>query len=50
MAGRAQDAEFRHLDPLAKAGADALLAVKCCLENRRRADFLEWSVYRVAAA
>ena len=33
-----------------KAGANALLAVKCCLENRRWADFLEWRACRAAAA
>ena len=33
-----------------KAGANALLAVKCWLENRRWADFLDWRACRVAAA
>ena len=33
-----------------RAGANALLAVKCCFENRRWADFLEWKTGRVAAA
>ena len=32
-----------------KAGANALLAVKCCLENTRWPDFLEWKACRVAA-
>ena len=33
-----------------KAGANALLAVKCCLENNRWSDFLDWRNRRVAAA
>ena len=33
-----------------KAGANALLAVKCCFENRRWADFLDWRACQVAAA
>ena len=33
-----------------KAGANALLAVKCCIENNRWADFLDWRAGRVAAA
>ena len=33
-----------------KAGANALLAIKCCLENRLWADFLELRACRVAAA
>ena len=33
-----------------KAGANALLAVKCCLENKRWADFLDWRACRAAAA
>ena len=31
-------------------GANALLAVKCCLDNRRWANFLDWRACRVAAA
>ena len=51
MAGKAQDAEFRHPDARwSKAGANALLAVKSRLENRRWADFLDWRACRVAAA
>ena len=33
-----------------KAGANALLAVRCCLENMRWPDFLEWRICRAAAA
>ena len=33
-----------------KAGANALLAVKCCLENRHRADFFERRACRITAA
>ena len=33
-----------------KAGANALLAVKCCLEYNRWADFLDWRACRAAAA
>ena len=33
-----------------KAGANALLAVKCCLENRHWADFLDWRTCLSAAA
>ena len=33
-----------------KAGANALLAAECCLENNRWADFLDWRVCRAAAA
>ena len=33
-----------------KAGANALLAAGCCLENMRWPDFTEWKAYRVAAA
>ena len=33
-----------------KTGANALLAVKCCIENMRWPDFLEWRACRVAAA
>ena len=32
-----------------KVGGNALLAVKCCLENVRWPDFLDWRVCRVAA-
>ena len=31
-----------------KAGANALLAVKCCIENNRWADFLDWRACRAA--
>ncbi len=33
-----------------KAGANALLAVKCCIDNNRWADFLDWRAGRAAAA
>ena len=33
-----------------KAGANAVLATGCCLENRRWPDFLEWRACRLAAA
>ena len=33
-----------------KADAYALLAVKCCIENNRWADFLDWRACRTAAA
>ena len=33
-----------------KAGANALLAAECCIENNRWADFLDWRACRVAAA
>ena len=33
-----------------KAGANAVLAVKCCFENRRWPDFLDWRACRAAAA
>ena len=33
-----------------KAGANALLAVKCYLENRLWADYLEWRAGSIAAA
>ena len=33
-----------------KAGANALLAAGCCLENMRWPDFLEWRACRAAAA
>ena len=33
-----------------KAGANALLAIRCCLENMRWPDFLEWKACRAAAA
>ena len=33
-----------------KAGANAVLAVKCCLENMRWPDFLDWRACRAAAA
>ena len=33
-----------------KAGANALLAVKCCIDNNRWADFLDWRACRAAAA
>ena len=33
-----------------KAGANALLAIRCCLENMRWPDFLEWRACRAAAA
>ena len=32
------------------AGTNALLAVRCCLENMRWPDFLEWRACRAAAA
>ena len=34
--------------PLAKSGADALFDFKCCIENNRRAEFLDWRVCRAA--
>ena len=33
-----------------KVGANALLAIRCCLENLRWPDFLEWKTCRAAAA
>ena len=33
-----------------KAGANAVLAIRCCLENRRWPDFLDWRACRLAAA
>ena len=33
-----------------KAGANAVLAVKCCFENMRWPDFLDWRACRAAAA
>ena len=33
-----------------KAGANGLLAIRCCLENTRWPDFLEWRAVRVATA
>ena len=33
-----------------KAGANALLAAGCCLENIRWHDWLEWRAFRAAAA
>ena len=33
-----------------KAGANALPAVKCCIDNNRWADFIDWRVCRTAAA
>ena len=33
-----------------KAGANALLAVKCCIDNSRWTDFLDWRACRDAAA
>ena len=33
-----------------KAGANALPAVKCCIDNNRWADFIDWRVCRAAAA
>ena len=33
-----------------EGGRSALLAVKCCFENRRWAEFLDWRTGRVAAA
>ena len=33
-----------------KAGANGLLAIKCCLENMRWLDFLDWRACRAAAA
>ena len=33
-----------------KAGANGLLAIRCCLENRRWPDFLEWRPCRAEAA
>ena len=32
-----------------KADANALLAAECCIENNRRADFLDWKANCVAA-
>ena len=31
-----------------KAGANAVLAIRCCLENMRWPDFLEWRACRAA--
>ena len=33
-----------------KAGANAVLAIRCCLENRRWPDFLDWRDCSAAAA
>ena len=33
-----------------KIGANAVLAIKCCFENRRWPDFLDWRACRAAAA
>ena len=33
-----------------KAGANAVLAVKCCFENMRWPDFLDWRACRAVAA
>ena len=33
-----------------KVGANALLAIRCCLANMRWPDFLEWRACRAAAA
>ena len=33
-----------------KAGANAVLAIKCCFENRRWPDFLDWRACSTAAA
>ena len=33
-----------------KAGANALLAIRCCLENMRWPDFLDWRTCRAAVA
>ena len=33
-----------------KAGANAVLAIKCCFENRRWPDFLDWRACSAAAA
>ncbi len=33
-----------------KAGANALPAAECCIDNNRRADFLDWRACRAAAA
>ena len=33
-----------------KAGANALLAAECCIDNNRWADFLDWRAGRAAAA
>ena len=33
-----------------KAGANGLLAIRCCLENTRWPDFLDWRAVRVATA
>ena len=33
-----------------KAGANGLLAIRCCLENMRWPDFLDWKAVRAAAA
>ena len=33
-----------------KAGANAVLATGCCLENMRWPDFLDWRACRAAAA
>ena len=34
--------------PLVESVADALIAFKCCIENNRRADFLDWRPHRAA--
>ena len=33
-----------------KAGANALLAIKCCISNNRWADFVDWKACHAAAA
>ena len=33
-----------------KAGANAVFAIRCCFENMRWPDFLDWSACRAAAA
>lgn len=35
--------------PLVEIGRQRLLAAKCCIENNRRADFLDWRVCRADA-
>ena len=41
---------FKRAGYWTKAGANALLAVKCCFKNNRWPDFLEWKACSAAAA
>ena len=33
-----------------ESGANALIAFKCCVENNRRAEFLDWRICRAVAS